>query len=47
MYIEWHSTHDLILILKHLKKLDRKVNSFWYSYDKSINLSKRFSEAAK
>ena len=32
MCIEWRSTHDLTLILKHLKKLDRKVNSFWYTF---------------
>lgn len=32
MCIEWRSTHDLALILKQLKKLDRKVNSFWYTF---------------
>lgn|SRR5574343_435016 len=35
MCIEWRSTHDLALILKHLKKLDRKVNSFWYTFSRA------------
>lgn len=38
MCIEWRSTHDLALILKHLKKLDRTVNSFWYIFSKAKKL---------
>lgn len=38
MSIERYSTNDIALILKHLKKLDRKVNSFWYTFSSARKL---------